>query len=190
MTDDDSSTQLLKVADDTLDRSTRRRTYSVTTETMKKVEWVQELLKSDDPRSFTIRGLANEVKQRYGTSMNTNLLSELLQAARNDDFSGVKLELTKSKRGRPTTLSPNTALRRNADKQVRKITETISSRPEHLVCAEVAGKVEIEGFATSEDVHQRIRELLAKGVPISDIAYYQRGQVEADFHVTLSQPIK
>ncbi|NUQ35194.1 MAG: hypothetical protein HUU29_09670 [Planctomycetaceae bacterium] len=165
-----------------------KRKYTVTSDTMKKIKWVQSLLQAGNPSDFTIRGLAAEVKRHFGTSMNTNLLAEILQSSRDGDFDKVSIELSRSKRGRPTTLSPSVAARRDADRRVRHVTDTLQAKPEHLVFATLGGGVEILGFANVEEANTRIKELLAEGLSLADIAYYKRGRVRADFNVSLDQP--
>lgn len=184
----DIKTRVVPRTDDVDGESKGRRKYTVTTDTIKKVEWVRELLCKQDPYGYTIRGLADEVKKRFGTSMNTNLLADLLQAARNGELDNLQIEKSTSRRGRPTTLSPNALARRAVERSVRKITEAVVNRPAHLVCAPVDGQMFIEGFPTVEAASRQIKNLIGRGVIPSDIAYYLRGEVQADLRVELVKP--
>lgn len=165
-----------------------KRKYTVTSDTMKKIKWVQSLLQSGNPDDFTIRGLAAEVKRHFGTSMNTNLLAEILQSAKEGEFDKVSIELSRSRRGRPTTLSPTIAARREADRRVRHVTDMIQSKPEHIVFVIRGGVVEILGYPGPDEANAKIKDLLTEGLSLADIAYYKRGQVRADFRITLDQP--
>jgi|GEM_PF-5035452 len=150
----------------------RRRTYTVTGDTLKKIAWVKEMLRSGDVSELTIRGLADEVKDRFGTSMNTNLLADLLHAAREGELEEVDIRLTASKRGRPTTLSPDALAQRKRDQQIKKIAETIAARPALLVCAQQNDEIEIEGFPNREEADRRVCQLLGEGVRPTDICCY------------------
>lgn len=150
----------------------RRRTYTVTGDTLKKIAWVKELLRGGDVADLTIRGLADEVKERFGTSMNTNLLAALLHAAREGELEEVDIRLTASKRGRPTTLSPDALAQRKRDQQIKRIAETVAARPALLVCATTNDDIEIEGFNTKAEADRRVSQLLGEGVRPADICCY------------------
>ena len=185
MTAEDHDTR--RIPTDSPTNSIKRR-FTITSDTMKKVKWVQNLLKEGNPHDYTIRSLAGEVKKQFGTSMNTNLLADILQACRDGNIDDLDIEISTSRRGRPTTLSPSSALKRATDRKVRRITDTIESKPEHLVIVSSSSETALYGFGNAEEAHKRIKDLLTQGVSIADIAYYKKGQVKADFNVNLVQP--
>jgi len=155
----------------------KRRTFAVTADTLKKVQWVRELLKTADPDAFTIRGLAEDVKARFGTSMNTNLLAELLASAREGEIDSVEVLLTTSKRGRPTTLSPESLARRHREQQFKKITAAVSERPVVLVFRSQGDDMVMEAFATEEEARVTVAGWLANGVHPDDIVLYSRSSL-------------
>lgn len=165
--------------DGDLSPTVKRRTFAVTADTLKKVEWVRELLRSGTADAFTIRGLAEDVKAKFGTSMNTNLLAELLAAAREGEIESVEVLLTTSKRGRPTTLSPETLARRHREQQFKRITAAVAGKPGVLVFRSQGDDMVVEPFASEEEAAARIAEWLSGGVHPEDIVMYSRTSLPA-----------
>jgi hypothetical protein len=158
----------------TTKKAGKKRGRSISTDTIKKMDYVSSLAKKP---GMTMNKANDAVNKKYGVKLAFNRLKDAFKAG------GGKVGKPGRRAGSKNKKTRTTTGRRSADKSAARNRKNLGGLPQHMVVVASGRHVDTAQFGKKSEAQAYARKQLESGVPASAIAYYTRGSLEVSFGI-------